>query len=99
MIVTNHGYIIVIYATKVFRAVHVSRHADSCHKNNIKENIRNANDNEQKEEKRDRRFRQQWLDIDNFQPWLREVPDNNTILDNTILDNISILYYLWQNNC
>jgi len=77
-------------------ASHVSRHADSaCHKNNIKENI--INDNEQQEEKRVGRFRQQWLDIDNFQPWLREVPDNNTlalciICNKTIAAKISHLY-------
>lgn len=56
---------------------HVSRHADSAsHKNNTKENTSPLLNNEDVKSKRkisEIKFKQQWLDIQKFKPWLREV--------------------------
>src|SRR5580765_5994082 len=54
---------------------HVLRHADSaCHKNNIEEStslLLNEDNGSNK-----KTFRQQWLDIELFKPWLREVSND-----------------------
>lgn len=62
---------------------HVLRHADSaCHKNNIKENtpsllnIDNKNSNKEISATINinlkKKFREQWLDVELFKPWLRK---------------------------
>lgn len=79
---------------------YVSRHVDSaCHKNSIKDNLCN-NNNENLQDKKvqyKRTFRPQWLDIDEFKLWLREVPNNASsfsclICDRSIAGGLSQIY-------
>lgn len=78
---------------------HVSKHVNSaCHKKNNNENVNNidiSTINKQGHHKR--KFRPQWLDIKQFQPWLREVPtDVNSvycsICDRSFLGGLSKIY-------
>lgn len=57
---------------------HISKRANSaCYKNNIKEKTSFLTNNDniilKKNTYESHKFRQQWLDIEQFQPWLREV--------------------------
>jgi len=50
---------------------HVSRHADSaCHKNKICTSL----NEDMNKEHRTKKFQPQWLEIDQFKSWLREIP-------------------------
>ena len=54
---------------------HVLRHADSaCHKNNIEKSTSLLSNEDKGSNKQT--FRQQWLDIELFKPWLREVSND-----------------------
>lgn len=56
----------------------VQRHAESAgHKRNMGESTSLDNDNDVSSNKKPRKqFRQAWLDIEQFKPWLREVQDD-----------------------
>ncbi|KAM0727925.1 Zinc finger protein 862 [Formica fusca] len=81
---------------------HVLRHADSvCHKNNMKEstslllNADNKSLNKKLTEKH--KFKQQWLEIELFKPWLREVShDKNSFFcsfcDKSMVGSLSQIY-------
>ncbi|EZA53841.1 hypothetical protein X777_06645 [Ooceraea biroi] len=65
----------------------VSKHVDSaCHKKNSKEN--NATDSKNETPRTIRTFRQQWLDIHEFKPWLREVSNNKSVAFCTICNKM-----------
>jgi len=71
----------------------ISKHADSVnHKNNIKTNsLFNSLSNNNLPIKRVRKFKQSWLDIEEFKDWLREkVMENNLSVPYCIVCNMSI---------
>lgn len=78
---------------------HITRHAESAHhKSNIGKDPSSDNDNiTTKKPSRKKMFRQQWLDIEQFKPWLREVQDDAnsffcTICDKNIVGGLSQIY-------
>lgn len=82
-------------------STHVSRHVDSAyHKNNIKINTLgdiNCNNDLTMKKPRKSVFRQEWLDIDQFKVWLREVPHDASlffcsICDKSIVGGLSQIY-------
>jgi len=82
-------------------STHVSRHADSAyHKNNIKvKTLSEINCNNDLPTKKSRKavFRQEWLDIEQFKVWLREVPHDASlffcsICDKSIVGGLSQIY-------
>lgn len=78
----------------------VSKHMDSaCHKNNMQgTSISACEDNLQnKKTQYKKKFRPQWLDIEEFKSWLREVPDKASfffclICDRSIVGGLSQIY-------
>lgn len=76
-------------------STHVARHMDSaCHKNKLKEAISLYSDdddhNVSPKTKSSRHshstFQKRWLEIEQFKPWLREVPYDNSLFSCTICD-------------
>jgi len=77
------------------------RHADSAsHKKNIQENTLSLNDNNENSHKniyKKSTFQPQWMEIELFKPWLREVPHNKssffcTFCDKSTVGNLSHIY-------
>lgn len=88
----NDSYFYCILCKKDFSCnTRISRHADSSfHKNKIQKttsvSVNNENENENSKKnsakitnKNTKKFRQQWLDIKLFQPWLREVSHDENL--------------------
>lgn len=71
-------------------AAHVSRHADSvCHRNNLKENLSLSTDDERTVQNKTPSkpvFKNEWLDIEEFKIWLRDVSLDQTLCSCIICD-------------
>jgi len=94
-------YVIKIFVTQYSCNTHVLRHADSAfHKKNIQENTLSLNDNNENSHKniyKKSTFQLQWMEIELFKPWLREVPHKKisffcTFCDKSIIGDLSHIY-------
>lgn len=78
---------------------HISRHAESAHhKGNIgKDPSERDNENSKRKPFRKKAFRQQWLEIEQFRSWLREVQHNSNMFfcifcDKAVSGGLSQIY-------